>query len=72
MARTDVGKPDGDGMDPGAATEMAGTYWDGVHVKSIDQIYYTYHVATVEYEGGAKRTIWVDAVTGSRCPDLEA
>ena len=72
VARTDVGGLGGDGMDPGAAAEMAGTYWDGVHVKSIDLVYYPYHVATVEYEGGAKRTIWVDAVTGSRCAHLEA
>lgn len=72
VARTDVGGLGGDGMDPGAAAELAGTYWDGVRVKSIDRIYYPYHVATVEYEGGAKRTVWLDAITGSRCPHLEA
>ena len=71
-ARTDVGEPGGDVMDPGAAAELAGTYWDGVRVKSIDRIHYPYHVATVEYEGGARRTMWLDAVAGSRCPHLEA
>ena len=62
----------GDGMDPGAAAELAGAYWDGARVKSIGRIYYPHHVAAVEYGGGAKRTAWLDATTGSRCPHLEA
>lgn len=71
VSRTDVGATGGERLDPGAVAEAAGTYWRGVRVKSIECIYYPYHVATVEREGGARRALWLDAVTGSRCPHFE-
>lgn len=72
MSRTDVGERGESSLDPGHVAEAAGTYWRGVHVKSIECIYYPYHVATVERDGGARRALWLDAVTGSRCPHFES
>ena len=72
VSRTDVGEQGEGGLDPGDAAGAAGTYWRGVRVKSIECIYYPYHVATVERDGGARRSLWLDAVTGSRCPHLES
>ena len=71
VSRTDVGERGKNRLDPGAVAEAAGTYWRGVHVKSIECVYYPYYVATVEREGGARRKIWLDAVAGSRCLGLE-
>ena len=72
VSRTDMGETGGKRLDSGAVAEAAGTYWRSVRAKSIVCIYYPYHAATVEREGGARRVLWLDAVTGLRCPRFES